>query len=331
MPAPAANIGTLESPLRDLCIIAEGSHLLHQFAASFVKAQLKNLMLPGPACLFQNYRHFEDTNLLVLKHANTLSRITILNAWELEDRFAKNFNQRWQGKFEVRELVLGTASNTWSTISPAEWLQEPSPALRYYLDGVDGYVSALPPKIDLWGDRLERIRIDDVKSWALDTAILGHSRFSQLRILMLQPFDKGSILTVGQFARSYGCKPINESTARHLAQQILETSASTLRVVIIQNYWYWISALVLGKEDERLWSWIDAKSDSEQSKTMSKVLHANDWAFFRNTTPRLWNERLREASATPPTWAYNSESAAITGIRWNYVTILPVDDGRVED
>ena len=323
----------LESPLRDLCIVAEGSQLLSQFAASFVKAQLKDLILPGPASFRHNYQHFEDTYLLISKHANTLSRITILNAWDLEDQFAKNFNQRWQGKFEVRELVLGNASNTWSTIVPVDSYVDPAPSLRYYLDGFNGDDDDydFPPKPDLWGDRLERIRIDNVRSWMPDTAILGDPRFSQLRILMLQPFDEGSISNVEQSARSYGCKHIEEYDARYLAQQILETSGSKLRVIILQNYWYWISIPVLGEEDERLWSWRDAESDSNQSKIMSKVLHTDDWAFFRNTIPRLWNERFREISTTIPISAYNSESAIITDKRWNYVTILPVADSRVED
>ena len=134
---------------------------------------------------------------------------------------------------------------------------------------------------------------------------------------MLQPFDDGPGPEIVGEEFAWLWRPINGARARTLANSICRHASSSLRVIVIQDHWFWIPS-----SGGQLWNWQAAERDIQQSQAMKRSLSDADWIFLNTSIPQCWNTRIRADSSS---WNFfRIPSALKLAHQWNYMVALPV-------
>ncbi|CAF9905597.1 MAG: hypothetical protein GOMPHAMPRED_003279 [Gomphillus americanus] len=198
--------------------------------------------------------------------------------------------------------------------------------LKHFLNAWNGSQRIGPQPDDLtsypgpWGDELKRIRIDYIRVSKLETEILGQSRFSKLKILMLQPFGQDS---VPYFEASdendswrWTFRHIAESDATKLARGIL-TDVSSLALRCISDE---------GAPFGGLLSWSSAEKIPKQAAAMKLSLTKTDWLFLNNASAEAWSARFHSADKyKSPSFLSNPLRSAVNR-RVSYISALPIEE-----
>ena len=317
----------LGNHLTHLCVDIGNVDWIPVLVDSFPEGTLQFLSIPGRSrdahiSVCGDHAHVEHA---ITKHKEPLAKIRLVRAWETDRRWIDELNDRWQGTYAVQELVLGTKNPRWYEGFVEEWRKYvPEPTLSHYLYGFE---RAPHLESGRWGHNIQRIRIDHIDiSPNLEVSVLGEPCYSHLKILMFQP---GPRRTASNNSPPR-CEAFDEAVFTKLAKRITTHGASSLRVIVIATYWYWVSQDRAGSEPyDFVWTWADAQADSTQKELISSTLSQDDLDFLERSTVPFWQERdsrewHRNLAHYKRTRPYEPSREMLH--QWNYLTMLPVHE-----
>ena len=172
---------------------------------------------------------------ILAAHADTLEKIVFTNAWNIHTDFAADFNNQWQSKFVITDLILGTQDPDRKNDKLSIRNTEESHALHLHLWGGAESRGTLSDTFR-WGRNVERIRIESAYA-ASDLSSARHCLAPDLQLPELQSLR---ILIISP--RIAGLAPVDRPSynAEELAWYITLHGPSTLRYISAGTTAFWI-------------------------------------------------------------------------------------------